>query len=325
VNVVTNGDGVFPINLTTNTAGPKILTGDMGSVGTVFSGTAINPSGTMMVTCNTIQHTLSFIDLTTNTVTATVGVANQPVKAAFSPDGSKLFVTSYSSNTFTVLDASTNPPAPLGALNVGNFPTEIRVNSTGTRVYVQAQQAGSPFWPLIAEVDVTNPSSPVLMNQRTFAASNPTWAILGWRLSADNGKLYVARGNTAYTIGGGGVSIAEGGGLTVLSTADGTIIDETLTGRMPWSLGISGDESVMVTADINQDGITVHGEPTQGCYGNCDGSTTAPVLNVADFTCFLQRYAAGESYANCDGSTTAPVLNVADFTCFLQQYAAGCR
>ncbi len=30
-----------------------------------------------------------------------------------------------------------------------------------------------------------------------------------------------------------------------------------------------------------------------GCYANCDNSTTAPVLNVADFTCFLQAFAAG--------------------------------
>ena len=60
------------------------------------------------------------------------------------------------------------------------------------------------------------------------------------------------------------------------------------------------------------------------CYANCDQSTTPPVLNVADFTCFLQRYAAAEPYANCDNSTTPPVLNVADFTCFLQSYAAGC-
>jgi hypothetical protein len=62
-----------------------------------------------------------------------------------------------------------------------------------------------------------------------------------------------------------------------------------------------------------------------GCYPNCDGSTTTPVLNVQDFTCFLQRYAAGEGYANCDQSTQAPTLNVQDFTCFLQRYAAGCN
>jgi hypothetical protein len=62
----------------------------------------------------------------------------------------------------------------------------------------------------------------------------------------------------------------------------------------------------------------------EACYANCDGSTSAPVLNVSDFTCFLQRYAAGELYANCDNSTQPPVLNVGDFACFLQQYAAGC-
>jgi hypothetical protein len=61
------------------------------------------------------------------------------------------------------------------------------------------------------------------------------------------------------------------------------------------------------------------------CYPNCDGSTTAPILNVADFTCFLQKFAAANPYANCDQSTTPPVLNVADFTCFLQKFAAGCH
>jgi hypothetical protein len=72
----------------------------------------------------------------------------------------------------------------------------------------------------------------------------------------------------------------------------------------------------------NSDGLV---EPqSAACYANCDESMVPPVLNVADFTCFLQRYAAGESYANCDGSTIPPVLNVADFTCFLQRFAAGC-
>ena len=60
------------------------------------------------------------------------------------------------------------------------------------------------------------------------------------------------------------------------------------------------------------------------CYGNCDGSTIAPVLNVNDFICFQQRFAAGSALANCDGSTTQPVLNVNDFICFQQKFAAGC-
>ena len=60
------------------------------------------------------------------------------------------------------------------------------------------------------------------------------------------------------------------------------------------------------------------------CYANCDGSSIAPVLNINDFICFQQEFAAGEAYANCDGSTTAPVLNINDFICFQQKFAAGC-
>jgi hypothetical protein len=61
-----------------------------------------------------------------------------------------------------------------------------------------------------------------------------------------------------------------------------------------------------------------------GCYPNCDGSTIVPFLNVLDFNCFLNKFAAGNTYANCDGSTIAPILNVLDFNCFLNKFAAGC-
>jgi hypothetical protein len=69
----------------------------------------------------------------------------------------------------------------------------------------------------------------------------------------------------------------------------------------------------------------IKGERLGGCYANCDGSTIQPILNVADFSCFLGKFAAGDPYANCDGSTIEPVLNVADFSCFLGKFAAGCR
>ncbi|MEX2219709.1 MAG: hypothetical protein WD749_13230 [Phycisphaerales bacterium] len=70
--------------------------------------------------------------------------------------------------------------------------------------------------------------------------------------------------------------------------------------------------------------VSFPGAGAPPCYANCDNSTQPPVLNVADFGCFLTRYAAGDAYANCDNSTQPPVLNVADFGCFLTKYAAGC-
>jgi hypothetical protein len=60
------------------------------------------------------------------------------------------------------------------------------------------------------------------------------------------------------------------------------------------------------------------------CYANCDNSTAPPILNINDFQCFLNRYAAGDSYANCDNSTTPPVLNALDFQCFITAFSAGC-
>jgi hypothetical protein len=63
---------------------------------------------------------------------------------------------------------------------------------------------------------------------------------------------------------------------------------------------------------------------TGGCYANCDGSSTPPILNVNDFVCFQSAFAAGSPYANCDGSTSPPVLNISDFVCFQGRFAAGC-
>jgi Cleaved Adhesin Domain len=72
------------------------------------------------------------------------------------------------------------------------------------------------------------------------------------------------------------------------------------------------------------DNVTVAVGAGVSCYANCDHSTGTPFLNVADFTCFLQKFSTGNAYANCDNSTTVPVLNVQDFTCFLQKFALGC-
>jgi len=47
------------------------------------------------------------------------------------------------------------------------------------------------------------------------------------------------------------------------------------------------------------------------------------VLNVNDFTCFINLVAAGHPYGNCDGSAnTVPTVN--DFQCFMNKFAAGC-
>ncbi|MEX2219704.1 MAG: hypothetical protein WD749_13205 [Phycisphaerales bacterium] len=115
--------------------------------------------------------------------------------------------------------------------------------------------------------------------------------------------------------------LSDGPTGTGSSIAGATTANLTITGAGPADIGYYR----CVATNACGTGGTWSVEARLGGYANCDNSTTAPALNVADFSCFLQRYAAGEEYANCDGSTTLPTLNVADFSCFLQRYADGCH
>ncbi|MFN0132455.1 MAG: hypothetical protein ACKVW3_08000 [Phycisphaerales bacterium] len=46
------------------------------------------------------------------------------------------------------------------------------------------------------------------------------------------------------------------------------------------------------TDSINQD-VQALLWTRPNCYPNCDAGTVPPVLNVADFVCFLNKFAAG--------------------------------
>ena len=54
------------------------------------------------------------------------------------------------------------------------------------------------------------------------------------------------------------------------------------------------------------------------CYADCDQSTT---LDIFDFLCFQDLFAAGDPTADCDGNT---ILDVFDFLCFQDAFATGC-
>jgi Immunoglobulin I-set domain len=116
----------------------------------------------------------------------------------------------------------------------------------------------------------------------------------------------------------GGLPLTNGGNISGADTAVLVI--------NPVGVGDYGTYSVAVTNACGSEmsaGASLNPSNCQ-CYANCDCSGTPPVLNVADFGCFLGAFAAGLSYANCDGSTGSPLLTVLDFACFLNRYAAGC-
>jgi hypothetical protein len=112
-----------------------------------------------------------------------------------------------------------------------------------------------------------------------------------------------------------------------VSTVGGMLVQSIASGQDAYMMSPNG-RYIIVEVTLNDGAVNRNAavliDRGNACYANCDGSTTAPVLNVNDFICFNNRFAAGESFANCDASTIAPTLNVNDFTCFLNAYAAGC-
>src|SRR5437763_420412 len=62
------------------------------------------------------------------------------------------------------------------------------------------------------------------------------------------------------------------------------------------------------------------------------GATIACLVNSRSFGVIANRpelsitavLSAPPCYANCDASTALPILNVNDFSCFLNRFAAGC-
>jgi hypothetical protein len=62
-----------------------------------------------------------------------------------------------------------------------------------------------------------------------------------------------------------------------------------------------------------------------GCYADCDMMTGPGVLDIFDFLCFGNLFAAGQPYAcDCDLSTGPGICDIFDFLCFGNAFAAGC-
>ncbi len=151
----------------------------------------------------------------------------------------------------------------------------------------------------------------------TGAASVMTIVLRDWQglpITAPIASVSVTHAQGSPHLAAIGPAIPQGNGVyTVTLTAGSAPGIDRFTVRI--------DDSLRPVTLMPDPALSIY---AGSCYANCDGSTTQPLLTVADFSCFLDRFAAADPYANCDGSTTAPTLNARDFLCYLNAFAAGC-
>jgi hypothetical protein len=132
------------------------------------------------------------------------------------------------------------------------------------------------------------------------------------------------RGQGVYTIGGDFAYTHE-------LDLELVVLDSPIADPIPYSSGMVPVGSgypfpqIGITTQSEQRGclrytVQMATEPVR-CQADCDASG---VLTANDFTCFINKFAAGDPYANCDGSTAEPRLTANDFLCYLNRYAGGC-
>jgi hypothetical protein len=191
-------------------------------------------------------------------------------------------------------------------------------------LYVVLSQADTTAIDTLATIDMTTgvytvigPTGRSDIQALAFSPSGSLYA-LGVNLG---GRLYQLDPATgAATIIGGGSLAGDDQALEF--DIDGTAY-ACRAGLRTVDIATGAATLIGATGFTDIRGMALVGQAAP-CYPNCDNSTSPPVLNVLDFGCFLNAFAAGDTYANCDQSTTEPVLNVLDFGCFLNAFAAGC-
>ena len=154
VAVTPDGSRVYVTNRDDNTvsvidAASGAVIGSPIAVGNAPQGLAVSPDGTRVYVCNPDDNTVLVIDTATNAVIGNpIGVSTANW-LAFTPDGTRAYVTQIGSADRSVAVIDTDPASAAYntvialVLNRGRAVVEVAVNSDGTRAYVTSTDSVS--------------------------------------------------------------------------------------------------------------------------------------------------------------------------------------
>jgi len=223
--VVADGDGVWRIDLDTlSVDGPKIATANMGGVYFMFhqsSGMTLSHDGTTLVVCGTYDDRISIVDTTTWTLVKNVDVGGWPVRAAFAPDDSSVYVTCRNDDAIDEVSNAGAGSAVVRTLVVGDAPFEMALSPSGLTLYVVNYYDQN-----IGIVDLT---SGIMTN--TIGLPN---YVAGMHLDGPGRFLYVPTGTWSVSIGPGPVvSLSIDGEVSVIDTRTEQVALTLETGLPP--------------------------------------------------------------------------------------------
>lgn len=167
-------------------------TGVLCAMALLLAGRAARAESLVYVV-NVGSHDVSVIDGTTNGVVATIPVAQQPNGIAVTPDGQRVYVSSFLTDSVAVIDAATR--AVVGSIPVGVEPVGVAVSPDGARIYVANRGSNS-----VSVIDRATDAVVATVDDGIGPGSN------GIALTPDGTRAYV---NNAFSRQPGTLSVID--------------------------------------------------------------------------------------------------------------------
>jgi YVTN family beta-propeller protein len=170
---------------------------------------------------NQNNNTVSVIDTTSNTITATIPVGATPGGLALTPDRAFLYVANISDSTVSVIATATN--AVVATVPVGPTPFGLAITPDGAFAYVVNLRGNSVS---VIATATNTVATTVLVGSFPIAAA----------ITPDGAFAYVAN---------------EGGNnISVIATATNTVVATVPVGRIPDAVAVSPDGTLVYVGDL---------------------------------------------------------------------------
>ena len=222
-------------------------------------------------------------------MTGAITVGSGPTSVAFSPDGSKAYVTNTDDRTVSVINVAAGTAGP--AIAVGYSPFKVAFSPDGTLAYVANSGAAT-----VSVINVADSSVGATITVGEFPA----------------GVAFSPDGTEAY------VTSAAANTVSVINVSGSAVTDTITVGKGPEDVAVSPDGTDAYVANVSDDSLSVlHVSPVSRLSGP-DRFATSSAISAANFdpgvaTVYIangMNFPDALSAAPVGGQTGSPVLLV---------------
>jgi YVTN family beta-propeller protein len=208
----------------------------MGPAYTVISGIELSPDGLILAVCASFDDKLRLIDTIAQTFLADVPVGDFPIRVAFTPNGTRAYVTNAFSANVTAVAINGPASQPIATIGgAGNYPFTVNVDASGSYAYVGNIDTSD------SAIKVIDTASNTLVKTVTLSGTAARAAYV----SAADSILYVA---------GAGATVSELIRINAAGPAS-AVLDRTPLSGSPSDMVFSTALQTAVLAQPSLDGI----------------------------------------------------------------------